>query len=445
MTKTSRTGDTVLGFAYLGLILLVVLACVLAYNQVFQNRVEVQLTTGTVGNALQTGSEVKMNGVHVGEVTAIDATEDGALVTLALLPEVTDAIPHNVSARLVPKTLFGERYVDLMPPQFDTGQTIRAGDQIGQDDSSEAVEIEELFDELLPVLEAVQPEKLSATLNEFATMLRGQGETIGATMDDWQAYLDRLTPLVPEMAENLGELGDVAQTWSDASPELLEALDDLTVTMGTFVDERDQLRALFDTVATSSGTTADWNRRHEDVIVVLSRESRQALGAAAPYATSFPCLLESLHDFIPVMDDVLGAGTDQPGARVTLSVVPARSAYQPGSDTPTFARGGSASCPNVPGGASTPRSSGGSPPPVSSPRTASADSAADQAAELTASDGMGSANSPAENALLAEIFAPDAGIPSADFPSWGSLLLGPGMRDAEVFAQIDDAGEVASR
>ena len=42
---------------------------------------------------------------------------DGATIELAIDPDHLDEIPADVSARLLPKTLFGERFVSLVPPE----------------------------------------------------------------------------------------------------------------------------------------------------------------------------------------------------------------------------------------------------------------------------------------------------------------------------------------
>ena len=44
------------------------------------------------------------------------ATADGAELTLGLFPSQIDTIPDNVTASIVPKTLFGEKYVSLIVP-----------------------------------------------------------------------------------------------------------------------------------------------------------------------------------------------------------------------------------------------------------------------------------------------------------------------------------------
>ena len=46
--------------------------------------------------------------------------------------------------------------------------------------------------------------------------------------------------------------------------------------------------------------------------------------------------------------------------------------------------------------------------------------------------GLGEANSPAENQLIAELDAPTHGLAPAEYPSWSSLLVGPTLRHTKV-------------
>ena len=88
-------------------------------------------------------------------------------------------IPDNVTAQMLPETLFGERYVALQIPAQASAAPLRNGSVIGQDRSSSAVELERVLDEALPLLRAIQPDKLAATLGALATALDGRGERIG--------------------------------------------------------------------------------------------------------------------------------------------------------------------------------------------------------------------------------------------------------------------------
>lgn len=423
--RAYRVSDLLVGLGHLVLTAALVAGALAVYDQTFVDRVEVRLEVDALGNALQEGSDVKLRGVPVGRVSDVAATAGGAELTLALDPGTAGDLPRGTVARLLPKTLFGERYVALVAG--GTGERgLADGDTIRQDDSREAVALEDVLDELLPLLQAIQPEKLSATLGELATMLRGQGERIGDTMVAWSDYLERLNPLVPRMTEDLALLADVADVYDDAAPDLLDALDTLTGTSRTVARERSSLRATYARVVTAADTTTGWLRDHRQTIAILSEKSRVALAAVRPYAREFPCLFRAARQFVPVMDDTLGAGTDEPGVHVRLNIVGSRGKYLPGTDTPSYDAAGPARCPYVTSSRADTGGAAGEPAAISAPPSPLVRALPEDAA------GLGEANSPAENRLIAELVAPTQGLAPASYPAWGSLLVGPVLRGAEV-------------
>lgn len=446
MTK-SRLPNALLGLGYFALAGALIVVAMMAYNRSFVDRVDVTLETGSIGNALQTGSDVKLHGVPVGEVTRIETAPGGATVTLALDPATAESISATTTARLLPKTLFGERYVSLVPPAAGTPASatsvrLAGGDTIRQDASDQAVELEQVLDQLLPLLKSIQPEKLSATLGELSTTLRGQGADIGDSLVQWKDYLTKLNPLVPTMTDDLAKLGSVATTYSEAVPDLLSALDSLTVTSKTIVNQRTELTDVYTNVITSADTTTGWVGENQQTIEVLADQSRKALEAAKPYAAQFPCLFKAAKEYIPVMDRTLGKGTAEPGIHVQLNVVKARGKYLPGKDKPSFETGGKARCPYVTGRTGARPAStnvlSGSSSATASARAAEPETIAPppktQATGID-SGGLGDVNSPAENQLLAELLAPTQGLAPAEYPAWSSLLLGPTLRDTKVTLQ----------
>jgi phospholipid/cholesterol/gamma-HCH transport system substrate-binding protein len=427
-----RFVDAVLGVGYLAMAAALVAVALLTYNRTFVSSTDVDLRTGPVGNALQKGSDVKLNGVPVGTVSKVSADGQGALIELALDPDTSKKLPRDTTARLLPKTLFGERYVSLVTPASAPETGLSSGDTIVQDTSDESVELEQVFDQLLPVLQSIQPEKLSATLGELSTTLRGRGEQIGDTLTTFGDYLEKLNPLVPQMTDDLAALGRVADVYNAAAPDLLDALDTLTTTSRTLVDQQTTLKDVYATVIGSADATRGFVSDNQQTIEVLADESRAALEAVKPYARQFPCLFKSARDFIPAMDKVLGKGTDEPGMHVKLNVVPSRGKYLAGKDAVKFASGRSPRCPYVTGdvGTTPVKSAGqaaasGQPEVIAPPRTTLPE-------RIGSGDGLGQANSPAENQLVAEIVAPSQGIAPDDYPSWSSLLLGPSLRGTQV-------------
>ncbi|MFE3999938.1 MCE family protein [Nocardioides sp. YIM B13467] len=422
----ARLRDAFLGLCYLAVVAAVALGAWLAYDQTFVDRSEVTLTTGTLGNALQVGSDVKLRGVPVGTVRTVSAREGGAELTLALEPDVLSDLSADTTARLLPKTLFGERYVALQPA---SGPELSAGDTIEQDRSDEAVELEQVLDELLPVLKAIQPHKLNATLSELATMLRDNGDDIGQVFSAWADYLRKLNPLVPQMADDLAALGRVAGHYEEAAPDLLDALDTMTLTAETLVDQQRQLADTFRSVTTTAADTDRWLERNRETIVVLSDTSRDALGAVSPYASSFPCLFSALRDYAPAMAKNLGKGTDEPGFHALVSVSDIRQPY-PSGYVPKLRTGGPR-CPYVTG------QTGSQPAVTGTTDTAERIEAppTDRVRTFGATTGLGEQNSKGENQLIAEVMAPAEGLAPDEYPTWSSLLLGPTLRGTEVIVR----------
>ncbi len=447
--NAGRIRDILLGVLTLALLAGGLAVAYLSYSRALIPHRDVILRTDVVGNALQVGSDVKLNGVPVGSVAKISATDEGADLKLALDPATLDKVPDNVVARLLPKTMFGERYVALVLPPQPSSSTLQAGDVIHQDASAEAAELQQVLDELLPVLKAVQPEKLSAMLSEFSDMLRGQGKELGDTMVEWSRYVKKLNPKVPQMSEDLASLARVADQWNVAAPDLVDALSTMTTSMTTLADKQVQLRDVYASVISSADTARDWVSDNHDTIVVLSKESRAALRATEPYASQFPCLFRAVANMKPKMDQALGADTDEPGMHGILTVMPARSKYLVGKDDVHFTKGDPPPrCPYVTGEVGTEaakQSADTSEEQMRSwPQVPVADGSTDDPAQigpppgaqaqsyLMALAGLGDANSPGENQLIAELVAPTQGMAPSEYPRWNSLLLGPTLRNTEV-------------
>ncbi|TLW90878.1 MCE family protein [Saccharomonospora piscinae] len=421
--RLRKLGTRLTGLAFCLVLVLLVNLSVRIYNKEFTESVSVTLHADHVGNQLRENSDVKARGVLVGDVRGIRAVPDGAEIDLALDPDTVSWLPNDVTALLVPKTLFGERYVQLSVPDGSTAAPLTDGDVITQDRSENAIELERVFDELLPVLKSVQPQKLASTLSAVATALEGRGEQLGDTLVVAADYLEEFNPNLPRLHENVRDLGEVAQLYGDISPDVLDALTDTAVTLDT-VDERGgELRGLYAQVTTTSTDVTEFLRANAANLIALSAESRQPLEVAARYSPSFACTLRALDELKPAMDAALGAGTDRPGLRLRGTITTeSRGAYRPGADDPGYHADSGPRCyPSgvVPG-------EGMPPAPSAGPEQGAGALLPDPDADL------GVANSPQEQDLLATLLAGELEVAAEDVPEWGGVLAGPVYRGTEV-------------
>src|SRR5206468_1745914 len=208
---------------------------------------------------------------------------------MRLDPKRARRLPDNVSARLLPKTIFGEKYVDLILPASPSGRHLADGDVIPEDRSQPALEISQALDDLLPMLRSVDPGKLNETLTALATALQGKGAEVGQTIRQLDAYFRQINPHLPSLEHDITALVGVATTYDEAAGSLLDALRNLTVTANTVVDRKDQLTAFLGDVAGAADSTRDLLARNEQSIVAVNKINRPVLELLARYAPEYPC------------------------------------------------------------------------------------------------------------------------------------------------------------
>jgi phospholipid/cholesterol/gamma-HCH transport system substrate-binding protein len=441
---SAATGATIrrrfLGIGFIVLISALIALSIAMYNKAFSSSVNVKLRTDKVGNQLNVLGDVKVRGLIVGEIRKITPNADGAVLDLALDPSKVDLIPRNVTAQFIPKTLFGDRYVALQIPGDPAAQHLREGDVIQQDRSTRAVELEAALEHLLPVLQAVQPEKLSSTLSAISTALEGRGKPLGETIADLGSLVGELNPHLPQLQHDIAALAELSDHYNEALPDLVTALNDLTVTTRTVEEQRGNLDALYASLTTSSRDLDSFLRANRGNLIQLADTSRPTLQLLAKYAPETPCFMKQMAGLVDPANALFGRGAAPPGLSATIEIVVNRGPYHPGKDTPDFEDHRGPRCynpedycnpfPEQPpegplrdGTAPTPaprQSCNKKPPPATVPSA------------MTGGDGLGLANSPAERDLIAGLVAPDLGTEKDAVPGWGSLLVGPLFRGAEV-------------
>jgi phospholipid/cholesterol/gamma-HCH transport system substrate-binding protein len=443
-----KTRRRLVGVVFLLVFALLVWVSVALYNKQFTPVAMVTLYTDSVGNEMHPGAEVKIRGVQIGEVRQISADGTGAKLELAIQPGMVDQIPANVTAEMLPTTLFGERYVDLVMPAQPAQARLTAGTVIRQDHAADAVELEKVLNNLLPLLQASEPDKLDITLSALANGLRGNGKELGQTLVALDAYLAKYNQHLPALDNDIKQLAVYARNLNQAAPDLVQALTDFTVTSQTVVAERANISALYSTVTTASGDLQAFLDANSSNIIQLNADSVGTLQILARYSPEFPCSLRDLANFVPASNKLLGKGTNQPGIHVQAVVVPPLGpnnigAYIAGRDTPKFgdnlgphcysvpfkgitlndgAAPSNAAATSVPAGPA--GKAGGGRPGHPAPQGHVTRQPHTTAAQI--------AGTPAENELVRELTGMELGRSPALIPAWGSLLTAPLFRGTTV-------------
>jgi virulence factor Mce-like protein len=286
-----------MGVAYLALIAGLIALSIAIYNKAFTDTVDVKLQTDYTGNSLLVDSDVKERGIIVGSVKAVHSTGDGAVVTLALDPGRVRDIPSNVSAQILPKTLFGEQYVSLViPPGCDVGQCtpIKANDVIAQDRTKDALEAQRVLGDLLPILKAVKPADLNITLTAVATALNGRGAELGDTLANLDGLLRQFNPHTQKLVDDLNKLSQTADLYNSVAPQLEDMLKNLQVTNTTLVNRQAALDNLLKVATGTSGDFQSFLAANEDRLVRLVGTTDQMYNLLREYSPEDVCLVNGL-------------------------------------------------------------------------------------------------------------------------------------------------------
>lgn len=278
-----------LGVVFVCLLLLGVWLTYAVFTKKFADYDEVTMTTSNVGLQLPTRADVKIRGVIVGEVLEARAGDgQGAELTLGIYPDKLEDIPANVTGSIVPKTLFGEKYVSLVVPDSGPSGTIQAGAVI--DRTKVATELEEVLSDIYPLLQTVRPADLNATLSALATALEGRGSQLGENLETVDSYLKRINPQIPALLEDLKLTAQVSDTYADILPEVAQILDDTVKTTGTIEEKEAALTATLRDIRSFSDTARAFLDANEANLREAGELSTPILRAVARYAPTFPCM-----------------------------------------------------------------------------------------------------------------------------------------------------------
>jgi virulence factor Mce-like protein len=287
-------------------------------------------------------AKVKMNGAEVGKVDSIEHLPGGgAALHLAIDPDSVSAIPANVGAEITSSTVFGSKFVDLVPPDQPSPQNLRAGTRI-EGGGKVTVELNTVFEKLVSVLSQVEPAKLNQTLGAVSKSLNGRGQKFGQTLADLDSALANLNPALDNLNHVLEVSPTVFNAFADASPDLLTTVGNATRISDTVVDQQDSLDAL---LLSAIGVA--------DIGTEVLTENRQPLADVLHLLVPTtdltnqynPALTCGLGALLPLAN---GPGTPMPGATLLQGFFLGRERYRYPGNLPKVAATGGPQCTDLP-------------------------------------------------------------------------------------------------
>lgn len=232
-----------LGLATVAVAVGIVAATIVLFRGGDIESVPITVMSPRAGLVMNPDAKVKLHGAQVGKVSSIDNLPDGrAAIHLAMDPSRLHLIPANTRVDIESTTVFGSKFVQLVPPPDPSPQSLKAGQVL--DSGHVTVEINTLFQQLVSVLSQIQPEKLNETLGALAQAFGGRGDKLGNTLADLDSFLTKLDPSLATLSHELAVAPQVLDAYADVAPDLVKTIQSSTRLSDTVVDRQRDLDTL---------------------------------------------------------------------------------------------------------------------------------------------------------------------------------------------------------
>ncbi|MBX7453746.1 MCE family protein [Mycolicibacterium sp. 3033] len=329
------------GLAMVVAIVAVVALAVYLFQGNYRDTAGVTVISERAGLVMNPDAKVKMRGVQVGTVESVAHRADGtAAIELAIDKDQLDLIPGNVGVDIASSTVFGAKSVMLTAPADPSAEHLREG-QVLQGDRV-MVEINTVFQQLVSVLNKVDPAKLNETLGAISTAFSGRGEQFGQSLTELNSLLAEWEPSLDNLSRDLELTAPVAGAYGDAAQDLLRTLQNTITLSDGIVDEQQNLDAFL----VSAIGLADVGN---DVLGSNRQAVSEVLGLLAPttdllkeYAPALNCALEGMNYIRlqpPQMD---------PGVLVNVAFTLGIERYRYPANLPKVAAKGGPQCMGLP-------------------------------------------------------------------------------------------------
>ncbi|WP_436796016.1 MCE family protein [Actinospongicola halichondriae] len=261
--STERNRNMISGAIGMVILLALISVGIKASFGAFDGGYRIQGSFAAAGQGLLAGSDVKVRGVNIGEVSKIELVDNRALVTM----RINDGrdIPVDAQAVIRPKTLFGEKFVDVIPgdselsgPYLETAASDDCPTELPCiTDTLGGFELERVLADTYPVLKAIDPAELALILDELANAGDGLGGTVNRSIVNSATLSELAASNDAEFRQFTSDLALLSETLDEVAPDLLRGARDLNVALPSLNARGDELNTALVQLGRLSGDLAD--------------------------------------------------------------------------------------------------------------------------------------------------------------------------------------------
>ena len=235
-------------------------------------------------DGVPTAADIRVSGVVVGKVTSVshDPSSPGySIVTLDMSSAAAVPVYSNGFAKVRPKTLLGEKYVDLTVGSGTTGEAIAAGGFLPVAQTSKDVSNDEIF-------------------NSFDSTTRSQQQEVLAALDQaTQGRAGDIQAILPQLQQVVHNLAPVAQVYEKDQPQSDAIFVQLNTILQALADERAQLGGFLANGNVALGAIA---QKDDALVATLQGASNVSTELNNAMAPTVAAQRASLNTLAPTLD-----------------------------------------------------------------------------------------------------------------------------------------------
>ena len=179
-----------------------------------------------VGQQLPVGGDVKVRGVLVGRIHAIELSPDGKAVLELRIDEQHD-FPATSRLEIRSKTIFGQKWVELIPPAATDGPYLQAGSTIPDARTTEPLEFELALQLGHDLLSEIPLDDLSRIFRALAQGFSGQEGDVRKSIDQGLVALRAVNARSAELDLSVRQLAEFSAWLNDNDDALISFMDSM--------------------------------------------------------------------------------------------------------------------------------------------------------------------------------------------------------------------------
>ena len=267
MSTLGKLGPVALRVVALAVVGLLVIAAVMALRPGSDQKMLEASFPRTV--SIYEGSEVRVLGVPVGTITAVEPAGTTVKVTMEYDPAVK--VPADVKAAVIAPSVVGDRYIQLTPV-YEKGAVLEDGAKLGTDRTAIPLELDQIYQSLDDIAVALGPDgankegALTRLLQTTAENFGGQGEQFNETIRNLSRFTSTLDNNKDALFDTAREIEVFVNALEENDQTVRDFNDSLAGASAVLEGERDDLAEALRNLGTATEQVSSFVKENEDAL-----------------------------------------------------------------------------------------------------------------------------------------------------------------------------------